>query len=325
VVIDLRPLLLTQWRQLAKKLNIAALANKGKGQIRFGFGQAQARGAEYDNGETQRAKAQHIRTSTFLRLINALSSPEYLPDFLKSNDRKVRADHETGVTNKKFYQMLADRFNDTEEDNSDILLIQFAHLDETIADAAFSYDLTVFNHKNTAEVKKMVQVLIRGRKKMKENMSVSGTHSSDPWEFSQVATKYVGGVSDFELVYFYRFCSEHNDEIDSSFNLGGSVEMTGDSVSTVTVKSNRGATKAGSMTNDLTNAIDSHSQALCEQLRQRNELVAKGMDLDSSKNDLAVFFKCLEHAKDHDLASPLRKMAERQAAMIGKKHGWGEE
>ena len=101
---------------------------------------------------------------------------------------------------------------------------------------------------------------------MKDNMGVSGTHSSDPWEFSLVATKFVTGLSELELVYFYRFCQEHNDEIDSAFNLGGSVDMTGDSVSRTSTRGEAKGKKA-SVTSDLTKAMESHSQALCEQLR----------------------------------------------------------
>jgi hypothetical protein len=48
VVVDLHPLLLTQWRQLIKKLAIASLGNKSKAQIWFGIGKAQLQGKKYD-------------------------------------------------------------------------------------------------------------------------------------------------------------------------------------------------------------------------------------------------------------------------------------
>ena len=334
VVVDIRFMKLTQWRLLVKNLNISALQNKGKAQIRFGLGQAQIQGAAFDKGESQRAKAEKMRTSGFMRLVNAISAPSHVSDFLRSNDRKVRADHETGTTNKRYYQALSDRYNDTEEDNDDILLIQFAHVDNEIANEGPSFDLSKFSHKTTVEIRKIVRLLIKGRKKIKDNINVSGTHSSDPWEFSDVAVKHIGGLAAFELVYFFRFCEEHNDEIDSSFCIGGSAEMKGDSVSRVESKSSTSSTKkSNSSTSELTKAMDTHTQAMCEQLRERNHLVSKGMELDAAKNERALeldvaknekatFFKCLEHAKDKDLGTPLQKMAEKPAMMIGVKYGW---
>jgi hypothetical protein len=320
VVVDIRFLLLTQWRQLVKNLNISALQNKGKAQIRFGLGQAQAQGDAFDMGESQRVRAEKVRTSSFLRLVNAISAPSHVRDFLQSNDRKARADHETGTTNKRYYQNLTDRYNDTEEDNDDILLIQFNDVDDGIAEEGAAYDLAKFTHKSTVEVRKMTRLLIKGRKVIRDNMDVSGTHSSDPWEFSDVAVKKIGGLAAFELVYFYRFCDDHNNEIDSSFSIGGSTEMTGDSVSRVESKGpTRNKTSAAS---ELTKAMETHSQALCEQLKERNQLVSKGLDLDETKNEQATFFKCLEAAGDKNIATPLRKMAEKRATMIGVKYGW---
>ena len=97
--------------------------------------------------------------------------------------------------------------------------------------------------------------------------------------------------------------------------------MLGDS--TKSVQSARStAKKSATGASELTKAIDAHSVNLCEQMKARNALVAKSMDLDATTNEQAQFSKCLEHSKDKNLASPLRKMAERQAMMIGTKYGW---
>jgi hypothetical protein len=319
VVVDLRPLLLTQWRQLVKKLSIASLGNKSKAQIRFGIGQAQLQAKKFEQGEGTRIKTEMLRTCTFVRLVNAISAPGHVEDFLRSNDRKVRVDHETGTTNKKYYQKLADRFNEV-DDNDEVLIIQFEE-DETIQEASFDLNLKVFNHKTTTEVQKMVKQLVKGRRKMKENMTVSGTHSSDPWDFAAVAAKFVGGVGEFEIVYFYRFCEEHNNEIDHSFGVGGTSAMLGDS--TKSVQSARSAKKSAPGASELfTKAIDAHSVLLCEQMKERNLLVSKSLVQEATQNEQAQFFKCLESCKDKNLPSPLRNMAERQATMIGTKYGW---
>jgi hypothetical protein len=164
----------------------------------------------------------------------------------------------------------------------------------------------------------MVKLLVKGRKKMKDDMLESGTHSSDPWDFSTVASKYCGGVGELELVYFYHFCTEHHNEIDASFGVGGTSAMLGDSEKSVSSARSNSSKK----TSDFTKSIDAHSANLCEQMKARTDLASKSLDLEDTNNEKNVFFKCLDHAKDKNLSSPLRNMAERQAMMIGKKFGW---
>ena len=51
---------------------------------------------------------------------------------------------------------------------------------------------------------------------MKENMTKSGTHDSDPYNFVEVAMRGFMGLTPISVFYFYKWCDEHPD-IDSVF------------------------------------------------------------------------------------------------------------
>ena len=51
---------------------------------------------------------------------------------------------------------------------------------------------------------------------MKENMTKSATHDSDPYNFVKVAMRGFTGLTPVSVSYFYKWCDEHPD-IDSVF------------------------------------------------------------------------------------------------------------
>ena len=63
---------------------------------------------------------------------------------------------------------------------------------------------------------KKILYLFRIRRKMKENMTVSGTHNSDPWNFVECAMTGVRGFTKVAVYYFYKQ-REANGDIDSCF------------------------------------------------------------------------------------------------------------
>ena len=67
--------------------------------------------------------------------------------------------------------------------------------------------------------KKRFNVLFRIRQKMKENMTRSGEHNSDPWNFVDVAMNTIPSGRRFPkvgILYFFRRCEEYP-EIDAAF------------------------------------------------------------------------------------------------------------
>jgi hypothetical protein len=84
-----------------------------------------------------------------------------------------------------------------------------------------TYDLSDIDVMTEAVYQKWVNLLFRIRRKMKENITISGTHDSDPWNFIDVAMNKVPGgrpLSKVGVVYFYRRCEEFPD-VDSSFQI----------------------------------------------------------------------------------------------------------
>ena len=73
--------------------------------------------------------------------------------------------------------------------------------------------------------------LFKIRRKTKENMTVSGTHDSDPWNFVECAmTGMTKGFTKIAVYYFYQRC-EADKDIDSCFQPFLDIAIGGDTVS----------------------------------------------------------------------------------------------
>ena len=64
---------------------------------------------------------------------------------------------------------------------------------------------------------------------MKENMTKSRTHDSDPYNFVEVAMRGFTGLTLISVFYFYKQCDEHPD-IDSVFQLFMNDDLKGNSI-----------------------------------------------------------------------------------------------
>ena len=82
--------------------------------------------------------------------------------------------------------------------------------------------------------KKRINLLFRIRRQMKDNMTVSGTHDSEPWNYVDIAMNKIPGggrLSKVRILYFYWRCEEFPD-VDAAFqpflddNLKGSTAAT---------------------------------------------------------------------------------------------------
>jgi hypothetical protein len=83
---------------------------------------------------------------------------------------------------------------------------------------------------DTEAFRKKILDLFRICRKMKENMTVSGTHDSDPWNFVECAMAGTRGFSKVAVYYFYQRC-EANSDIDSCFQPFLDTSIRGDTVS----------------------------------------------------------------------------------------------
>lgn len=77
-------------------------------------------------------------------------------------------------------------------------------------------NLLEVNQFDTKAFRKKILDLFKIRRIMKENMTVSGTHDNEPWNFVESAMTKVQGFTKISVYYFYKRCEAY-DEIDSVF------------------------------------------------------------------------------------------------------------
>jgi hypothetical protein len=82
-----------------------------------------------------------------------------------------------------------------------------------------TFDLSDVDVMTPIVFKKRINLLFRIRRTMKDNMTVSGTHDSDPWNFVDIAMNKIPGgrrLPKVGVLYFYRRCEEFPD-VDAAF------------------------------------------------------------------------------------------------------------
>jgi hypothetical protein len=169
-------------------------------------------------------------TSTVLRAVNVIFSETFIDAFLTVNDRKGRKDHEIGSTCKSFWIGAALAHNNCGEYNDDMgsevegddssTIIQAPdefeklvfpsddmYLDELVNNKEIN--LRVVDNYQTESFRKKITTLFKIRRTMKKNMTTSGTHDSDPWNFVEAAMKDHSSVTKVSVYYFYVRCEAH--------------------------------------------------------------------------------------------------------------------
>jgi hypothetical protein len=103
------------------------------------------------------------------------------------------------------------------------------HLQELKED--HEINLLAVDQYETATFRKKITNLFHVRRVMKENMTVSGTHDSDPWNFVQAAMNKARkpGLTVLAVYYFYVRCNEHPD-LDDHFQPFLDKALLGDTV-----------------------------------------------------------------------------------------------
>ena len=193
-------------------------------------------------------------TANVCRAVNVIFSDQFIGELKKVNDRKSRADHESGNTHKHFWIWVAMAYNSRQdndvvddrsmehtavaipEDSESTMDDKFATLivsyeDPVLADLDMNeeVDLAQFEQMETNAFRKKCLDLFKVRSIMKENMMKSGTHDSDPYNFIKVAMRGFTGLTPISVFYFYKRCDEHPD-IDSVFQLFMNDDLKGNSI-----------------------------------------------------------------------------------------------
>ena len=135
---------------------------------------------------------------------------------------------------KDFWRDCTDAYNDfDDEDNNPafkmVVDINNEHYEDLICADLHDAELM------TADVmRKKITELFRIRRQVQKNMTQSGTHESDPFDFMQVATHSlaISGTPPLASYYFFLRCDE-NPEIDIAHQDSLDPEMEGSTVSSL--------------------------------------------------------------------------------------------
>jgi hypothetical protein len=102
------------------------------------------------------------------------------------------------------------------------------HLLELASDP--DINLSLEDQSDTKAFTKKIMALFAVRRKIPNNMTVSGTHESDPWHFVENAMLGTSGFNKILAYYFYQQCKANKD-IDSNFQPFLDLSLKGDSIS----------------------------------------------------------------------------------------------
>ena len=243
-----------QVRLFARNVGVPNLGSKNKFVCRL----AMASHFEFQHqlssfGLSPTARANQT-TANVCRAVNVIFSNQFIEELKKVNDKKTRADHESGNTHKHFWIRAAMAYNNRQDDdvleegsndpsavavpeeNKSTMEDEFSTLivpyeDPVLADldANEEVDLEQFEQMETNAFRKKCLDLFKVRSIMKENMTKSGTHDSDPYNFVEVAMRGFTGLTPISVFYFYKRCDEHPD-IDSVFQPFMNDDLKGNSI-----------------------------------------------------------------------------------------------
>ena len=154
----------------------------------------------------------HRNENLGFRVINCVFHADNLPSFARLNDRIDRTECEVGngPANRGFYLHISEQVNDKGNDpkigdfwpfDDEVAL---RHVEEMKADLVNPIQFTQSDHK---AVKLRISLYLQAANWMDSAMTRSGTHDSDPWNFSENARKkglkhHNGTVTAHEIYYF---------------------------------------------------------------------------------------------------------------------------
>ena len=153
-------------------------------------------------------------TNNIVRLTNILFSNNFLDSFLALNDIKNREDHETRKLPNDFWNEVSEAMNGAVEDDHSPLDLVISEEDaELLLLNLDEYDLM------TSEVmRKKFNMLLKVKRVMKKDMTTSGEHDNDSYNYADVAMKKAGGngMTKLGCHYFFVRCAA-NPQVDVSF------------------------------------------------------------------------------------------------------------
>lgn len=156
-------------------------------------------------------------TNNIVRMTNIIFSNNFLEPFLALNDIKKRIDHEVGMLPNEFWNEVAEAMNGALEDDNSPLDLVISEEDPHYGDLLL-LDLDEYDLMTSEVMRKKFNMLLKVRRVMIKDMTTSGEHGNDPYNFVDVAMKKAGGtgLTTLGCYYFFLRCSA-TPAIDVSF------------------------------------------------------------------------------------------------------------
>ena len=217
--LELNVLTIDQMRKLCRNVGVSYVNKCNKFQCRKALWVlAEYQEKRYNDGRVMATTTEKM-TNNIIRLTNIVFSNEFYDSFIKLNDNKNRTDHERHALPKHFWNDVAEAMNGAADDDSTAIDVisppDDLHYDEVEILNLLEYDIMT-----DVAIKKKIMSLFKVRKIIQENMTTSGEHDSDVYNFVEVAMRKVGtgGFTLFGCYYFFKICDLHA-EVDVSYSV----------------------------------------------------------------------------------------------------------
>jgi hypothetical protein len=318
-----------QFRIMCKNVGVSNCGSKNKFQCRTAIARHFRFLDDLDKRGLKPTSHASRVTSTVCRAVNVVFSDQFFEDFKNVNDRKDRRDHETSNTNKQFWiratlahngggddDDLLDSDDDEEKDGSESECDDFTQLVYPVSDTHLlnldcdeEVNLFVFDQFETLTFRKKITTLFKIRRIIKDNMTESGTHDSEPWNFVGAAMKNYSGITKISVYYFYMRCEAHPD-MDAHFqpfmdaSLKGSTEDLGD------VDPGPPSSSKKQKTEESLAALVEQSGMIMQHLKDANELRESNNKANQKKVKFQARLDVAKALGDTEVLRSLMKEAE---------------
>jgi hypothetical protein len=254
-----------------------------------------------DIAESSNAKRNETRTNTNCRIVNAAFHPDMMEKLRCLNDAKKRSDHEGKTTFKDFWMEVLEVVNDFDDTmNPGMECIVGTETDAHLVQLEDDVDLTEFNLSTSKSCQQVFFALRKVRAKMKENMTQSGTHGNDPWDFVAVALRAVKQSIGFNEAYYYYTRMEAHPDVEAQFQPFIDESLKGDSFENMSVRQDIKEADKSSAISDGVASLAVTNAAMMTTLEARNSIGEKNAAM-------TMYFQCVEALKDATLP-PERKV-----------------
>jgi hypothetical protein len=217
-VFELDMLNLDQLRRFSRNVGVPYVNKCTKFQCRKGLWILANHQEQLEKYGGHVTTAEERVSSNVIRLCNVIFGHDFLDDLLALNDGKNRVDHETGGMPSDFWAGVTEALNCASDDDATASTVIIAEEDPHYEEV-MELDLNDYDQMTSAVVRKKFNLLMKIWKIIRKNMTLSGKHDNDAFNFVELAMKKAGsctGVSVLGVYYFHALC-DANPDIDVNF------------------------------------------------------------------------------------------------------------